>query len=74
MKYGKESYITNHKTLFTSNRYFYKDQLFTQRAPIEDWVRWRDYRFTEEVYLWQQFIHFWVSIILENNLHENSRN
>ena len=40
--------------------YLYKDRLFTLRAPVEDWIRWRDYRFTEEVYLWQQFIHFWM--------------
>lgn len=40
--------------------YLYKDRLFTLRPPIEDWIRWRDYRFIEEVFLWQEFIHFWM--------------
>jgi len=35
--------------------------VFTRRAPMEDWTKWRDYRFEDEIVLWGLQIDFWMS-------------
>jgi len=35
--------------------------VFTRRAPMEDWLKWRDYRFDAEIILWGYHIDFYMS-------------
>jgi len=35
--------------------------VFTKRAPMETWTKWRDYRFWEEIVLWGWHIDFYMS-------------
>ena len=32
--------------------YKYLHQTFVARAPLENWIKWRDYRFEDEINLW----------------------
>ena len=38
----------------------YQHNLFTSHPPVENWTKWRDYRFHEELDLWRWFIDFWM--------------
>jgi len=40
--------------------YKYYNRLFSMRPPQSAWIRWRDYKFHDEVFLWKEFIHFWM--------------
>lgn len=40
--------------------YDHLPEVFTQRAPIEDWIKWRDYRFEEEIRLWGLHIDYYM--------------
>jgi len=40
--------------------YKYYNRLFSMRPPQSAWIRWRDYKFDDEVYLWKEFIHYWM--------------
>jgi len=40
--------------------YKYLNNLFNFRAPIDKWIKWRDYRFDEEIDLWMWHIDFWM--------------
>eukprot|EP00546_Thalassionema_frauenfeldii_P014291 CAMPEP_0178914684 /NCGR_PEP_ID=MMETSP0786-20121207/11572_1 /TAXON_ID=186022 /ORGANISM="Thalassionema frauenfeldii, Strain CCMP 1798" /LENGTH=504 /DNA_ID=CAMNT_0020587639 /DNA_START=87 /DNA_END=1597 /DNA_ORIENTATION=+ len=33
---------------------------FTTRGPMENWLKWRDYRFHDEVNVWGYYIDFWM--------------
>jgi len=33
---------------------------FSTRAPMENWIKWRDYRFEDEIQLWAWYIDFWM--------------
>jgi len=35
--------------------------VFSMRPPVEDWVKWRDYRFDDEILLWGYHIDFYMS-------------
>jgi len=37
------------------------DNVFTRRAPMSDWINWRDYRLWEEIILWGNYIDFYMS-------------
>jgi len=37
------------------------ENVFTRRAPMEDWIRWRDYRINDEIILWGYYIDFYMS-------------
>jgi len=37
-----------------------QESLFTHHPPVENWTKWRDYRFTEEMDLWRWHIDFWM--------------
>jgi len=41
--------------------YDHLPEVFTRRAPMDDWIKWRDYRFNEEIRLWGLHIDFWMS-------------
>jgi len=41
--------------------YKHLDQVFTHRAPLDDWIKWRDYRFNDEIELWGDYIDFYMS-------------
>eukprot|EP00548_Thalassiothrix_antarctica_P015639 CAMPEP_0194175630 /NCGR_PEP_ID=MMETSP0154-20130528/9636_1 /TAXON_ID=1049557 /ORGANISM="Thalassiothrix antarctica, Strain L6-D1" /LENGTH=372 /DNA_ID=CAMNT_0038889503 /DNA_START=125 /DNA_END=1239 /DNA_ORIENTATION=- len=34
--------------------------VFTKRAPMEDWIKWRDYRYSDEINLWGMHIDYWM--------------
>lgn len=40
--------------------YDYLPEVFTKRAPMGDWINWRDYRFNEEIRLWGMHIDFYM--------------
>jgi len=35
-------------------------KVFQKRPPLEDWTKWRDYRFHDEIRLWGLFIDFYM--------------
>mmetsp|Transcript_29339 Transcript_29339/g.44410 ORF Transcript_29339/g.44410 Transcript_29339/m.44410 type:complete len:412 (-) Transcript_29339:173-1408(-) len=35
-------------------------EVLNQRAPMEDWIKWRDYRFEDELLLWGLHIDFYM--------------
>jgi len=36
------------------------DRVFTLRPPAEEWIKWRDSRFYDEIHLWRWHIDFWM--------------
>lgn len=36
------------------------DNVFTRRAPMEDWIKWRDYRIDDEINLWGHHIDYYM--------------
>jgi len=40
--------------------YEFINNTFTTLSPIENWIKWRDYRFDDELNLWGWFIDFWM--------------
>jgi len=40
--------------------YPYLTSVFTQRAPMENWVKWRDLKFEEEIDLWAWHIDYYM--------------
>merc|ERR1712232_729994 len=40
--------------------YDHLPEVFTKRAPMEDWIKWRDYRFEDEIRLWGLHIDFYM--------------
>mmetsp|Transcript_29781 Transcript_29781/g.44028 ORF Transcript_29781/g.44028 Transcript_29781/m.44028 type:complete len:640 (+) Transcript_29781:81-2000(+) len=44
-------YVVAYENVFTA---------FSTRAPVENWLKWRDYRFHDEVNMWGYFIDFWM--------------
>jgi len=44
-------YVVAYDNVFTA---------FSRRAPIENWLKWRDYRFEDEINLWAWYIDFYM--------------
>eukprot|EP00546_Thalassionema_frauenfeldii_P005488 CAMPEP_0178923478 /NCGR_PEP_ID=MMETSP0786-20121207/16739_1 /TAXON_ID=186022 /ORGANISM="Thalassionema frauenfeldii, Strain CCMP 1798" /LENGTH=615 /DNA_ID=CAMNT_0020597973 /DNA_START=52 /DNA_END=1896 /DNA_ORIENTATION=- len=44
-------YVVAYDNVFTA---------FSTRAPMENWIKWRDYRFEDEINLWGWYIDFWM--------------
>eukprot|EP00547_Thalassionema_nitzschioides_P002193 CAMPEP_0194213632 /NCGR_PEP_ID=MMETSP0156-20130528/14359_1 /TAXON_ID=33649 /ORGANISM="Thalassionema nitzschioides, Strain L26-B" /LENGTH=610 /DNA_ID=CAMNT_0038941709 /DNA_START=55 /DNA_END=1884 /DNA_ORIENTATION=+ len=44
-------YVVAYDNVFTA---------FTRRAPMDNWMKWRDYRFEDEIALWGYYIDFWM--------------
>jgi len=44
-------YVTAYDNVFSA---------FSTRAPMENWIKWRDYRFEDELNLWAWQIDFWM--------------
>jgi len=44
-------YVTAYDNVFTA---------FSTRAPMDNWLKWRDYRFEDELNLWTWQIDFWM--------------
>mmetsp|Transcript_27764 Transcript_27764/g.42286 ORF Transcript_27764/g.42286 Transcript_27764/m.42286 type:complete len:659 (-) Transcript_27764:184-2160(-) len=44
-------YVVAYDNVFTA---------FSRRAPMENWIKWRDYRFEDEINLWAWYIDFWM--------------
>jgi len=44
-------YVTAYDNVFTA---------FSTRAPMDNWIKWRDYRFEDELNLWTWQIDFWM--------------
>jgi len=42
----------------TAHKYY--KRLFSTRPSVDEWMRWRDYRFHEEVILWKWFVDYWM--------------
>ena len=42
--YEKENNLTHH----------------TKRAPLDEWIGWRNRKFSEELLLWEDFVRYWV--------------
>lgn len=40
--------------------YEFINNTFTTLSPMENWEQWRDYRFDDELDLWEWFIDFWM--------------
>jgi len=40
--------------------YKYLSRTFSMRPPLADWIKWRDYRFEDEIKLWRWHIDFWM--------------
>jgi len=38
----------------------YQDNLFSMQPAVENWTKWRDYRFHEELDLWRWHIDYWM--------------
>merc|ERR1712232_606844 len=38
----------------------HRDNLFTAHPSVENWTKWRDVRFEQELNLWRWFIDFWM--------------
>lgn len=44
-------YVVAYDNVFTA---------FSTRAPMDNWIKWRDYRFEDEINLWAWYIDFWM--------------
>mmetsp|Transcript_23143 Transcript_23143/g.35051 ORF Transcript_23143/g.35051 Transcript_23143/m.35051 type:complete len:649 (-) Transcript_23143:100-2046(-) len=44
-------YVVAYDNVFTA---------FSRRAPMENWIKWRDYRFEDEIKLWAWYIDFFM--------------
>jgi len=64
-RWGMPSYLTILSELNYAHTwelaYDYLPEVFTKRAPMDDWIKWRDYRFNDEMRLWGLHIDFFMS-------------